>query len=322
VLDRDRYRFARVYSGGSWSPELRAPLTQPGVNVQAGEYLLAVNSRELRASDNVYAFFEGLASKEVVLRVGRDPGGAGARDVTVVPVEDEEGLRHHAWIEDNRRAVDQATGGRVAYIYVPNTSHEGFASFNRYFFSQVGKEAAIVDERFNEGGQLADYIIDYLRRPILSRVVGRDGHDWSSPSEAIYGPKVMIVNEMAGSGGDALPWYFRKAGIGTLVGKRTWGGLVGIGGYPLLIDGGSVTAPRAAVYGLSGQWEVENHGVEPDVEVDLDPQLYRKGHDSQLERAIQVVLQQLKDHPAPVYARPSYPDYHRNDGLGAGAPAQ
>jgi tricorn protease len=319
VLDRDRYRFARVYGGESWDPALRAPLTGPGVNVQAGEYLLAVNSRELHASDSVYAFFEGLAGKQVVLRVGRDPAGGDAREVTVVPVEDEEGLRQRAWIETNRRTVDQATGGRVAYVYVPDTGHGGFTSFNRYFFSQAGKEAVIIDERYNEGGRLADYIIDYLRRPILSRVTGRDGHDWSTPSGAIYGPKVMIVNEMAGSGGDALPWYFRKAGLGPLVGKRTWGGLVGIGGYPRLIDGGEVTAPRAAIYGLAGQWEVENHGVEPDIDVDLDPQLYRNGHDSQLERAIQAVLQQLKEHPTPVYVRPPYPDYHRDDGLGAGA---
>jgi tricorn protease len=289
--------------------------------VQAGEYLLAVNGRELRAGDNVYGFFAGLANRETVLRVGRDPEGAGARDVTVVPVEDEEGLRHNAWVEGNRRSVDQASGGRVAYVYVPNTSREGFASFNRYFFSQVGKQAVIIDERFNEGGQLADYIIDYLRRPMLSRVVGREGHEWASPSEAIYGPKVMIINEMSGSGGDALPWYFRKAGVGSLVGKRTWGGLVGIGGYPQLIDGGGVTAPRAAVYGLSGQWEVENQGVAPDIEVDLDPRLHRAGHDSQLDRAIEAALQQLKEHPLPVYTHPPYPDYHRSDGLGAAATA-
>ena len=141
----------------------------------------------------------------------------------MVPVESEEGLRHLAWIESNRRKVDQATGGRVAYVYVPNTAGDGYTSFNRYFFSQVGKEAAIIDERFNEGGQLADYIIDYLRRPIMSKVVTREGHDWSSPSEAIYGPKVMIINEMSGSGGDALPWYFRKAGIGPLIGKTNLG---------------------------------------------------------------------------------------------------
>jgi len=322
ALENGRYRITRVYGGESWNPSLRSPLIQPGVNAKAGEYLLAVNSRELRSTDNVYAFFEGLAGKAAVLRVGPNADGAGAREVTVVPVESEEGLRHYAWIEGNRRTVEQATGGKVAYVYVPNTAHEGFTSFNRYFFSQVGKQGAIIDERFNEGGQLADYIIDYLRRPMMSRVVSREGHEWSTPSQAIYGPKVMIINQMAGSGGDALPWYFRKAGIGPLIGKRTWGGLVGIGGYPQLIDGGQVTAPRAAVYGLQGQWEVENHGVEPDIDVDLDPQLYRKGRDSQLEKAIAVVLEQLKQHPAPVYAHPAYPNYHLHDDLGSGPPAQ
>lgn len=323
AIQDGRYRITRVYGGGeSWNPALRAPLTQPGVNVKAGEYLLAVGSRELHGTDNVYAFFQGLAGKETVLRVGPHPDGSGAREVTVVPIASEQGLRHYAWVEGNRRTVDQATGGRVAYVYVPNTGRGGFESFNRYFFSQVGKQAAIIDERFNEGGQLADYIIDYLRRPIMSRVVSRDGHEWSSPSQAIYGPKVMMINEMSGSGGDALPWYFRKAGLGPLIGKRTWGGLVGIGGYPQLIDGGTVTAPRAAIYGLHGQWEVENHGVAPDVDVDLDPRLYRQGHDSQLDRAIEVVLQELKDHPPPVYARPAYPNYHLHDGLGVGPPVQ
>jgi tricorn protease len=252
-----------------------------------------------------------------VLKVSHNSEGKDPRDVTVVPVESEEGLRHLAWIEGNRRIVDQATGGRVAYVYVPNTASGGYTNFNRYFFSQVGKEGVIIDERFNEGGQLADYIIDYLRRPILSKVVTREGHDWSSPSEAIYGPKVMIINEMSGSGGDALPWYFRKAALGPLVGKKTWGGLVGIGGYPELLDGGHVTAPRAAIYGLKGEWEVENVGVAPDIEVDLDPAAYRNGHDAQLDKAIEVVMQQLKEHPLPQYQRPAYPNYHEKDGLGA-----
>jgi tricorn protease len=202
-------------------------------------------------------------------------------------------------------------------VYVPNTAGGGYTSFNRYFFSQVGKEAAIVDERYNEGGQLADYIIDYLRRPILSRVAGREGADWSSPSQAIYGPKVMIINQMSGSGGDALPWYFRKAGIGPIVGKRTWGGLVGIGGYPTLIDGGTVTAPRAAIYGLKGEWEVENVGVPPDFEVDLEPQAFRAGRDAQLEKAIEVVMQKLKENPLPTYPRPAYPNYQQGSDLAA-----
>ncbi len=316
-IESGRYRFAKVYDGENWNPGMQAPLTQPGVNVKAGDYLLAVNGRDLSASDNLYSFFQETAGKQVVLKVGAHPDGKGSRDVTVVPVDSEENLRHLAWIESNRRRVDAATGGRIAYMHIPNTAGDGYTSFNRYFFSQVGKEGAIIDERFNEGGQLADYIIDYLRRPIMSKVVTREGHDWSSPSEAIYGPKVMIINEMSGSGGDALPWYFRKAGIGPLIGKRTWGGLVGIGGYPELLDGGRVTAPRAAIYGLNGEWEVENHGVAPDFEVDLEPAAWRQGHDAQLEKAIEVVMQQLKEHPLPQYKRPAYPNYHEHDDLGA-----
>lgn len=316
ALDSGRYRFEHIYDGENWNPKLQAPLTQPGVNVKAGEYLLAVNARELHASDNVYSFFEATAGKQVVLRVGPKADGSGARDVTVVPVDDEHALRQRAWIEDNRRKVDQATGGRVAYVYVPDTGNNGFTSFNRYFFAQVGKEAVIVDERFNKGGQLADYIVDYLSRKLLNKVASRDGLDWDSPSQAIYGPKVMLINEMAGSGGDALPWYFRKMAIGPLIGKRTWGGLVGIGGYPVLIDGGSLTAPRAAIYGLQGDWEVENHGVAPDFDVELDPQAFRAGHDTQLDKAIQVVLQQLKEHPATPIKRPAYPNYHQHDDLG------
>jgi len=317
TLENGRYRIARVYDGENWNPGNQAPLTQPGVNVKAGDYILAVNGRDLHASDNIYSFFEETAGKQVVLKVGANPDGKDSRDVTVVPVESEENLRHLAWIENNRRRVDAATGGRVAYVHVPNTAGGGYTSFNRYFFSQVGKEAAIIDERFNEGGQLADYIIDYLRRPMLSKVVTREGHDWTSPSEAIYGPKVMIINEMSGSGGDALPWYFRKAGIGPLIGKRTWGGLVGIGGYPELLDGGHVTAPRAAIYGLNGDWEVENHGIPPDYEVDLEPAAWRSGRDAQLEKAIEVVMQQLKEHPLPQIKRPPYPNYHEHDDLGA-----
>jgi tricorn protease len=318
TLENGRYRIGKIFDGENWNPGLQAPLTQPGVNVKVGDYVLAVNGRELRSSDNIYSFFEETAGKQVVLKVGANADGKESREVTVVPVDSEENLRHLAWIESNRRKVDQATGGRVAYVYVPNTAGAGYTSFNRYFFSQVGKDGLIVDERFNEGGQLADYIIDYLRRPLMSKVVTREGHDWSSPSEAIYGPKVMIINQMSGSGGDALPWYFRKAGLGPLVGKRTWGGLVGIGGYPELLDGGYVTAPRAAIYGLNNEWEVENHGVAPDYDVDLDPAAYRRGHDAQLDKAIEVVMEQLKQHPLPEHPRPAYPNYHQHDDSGSG----
>ena len=311
TIENGRYRFARVYDGENWNPQLHAPLTQPGVNVKAGEYLLAVNGRELRSPDNVYSFFNGTAGTQVVLKVGNSPDGKDSRQVTVVPVPGEAGLRHLAWVEDNRRKVDQMTGGRVAYVHLPDTAGGGYTNFNRYYFAQVGKEAAVLDERFNHGGSLADYIIDYLRRPIMSWVATREGEDFSSPAAAIYGPKVMVINEFAGSGGDAMPWYFRKAGIGQLVGKKTWGGLVGIGGYPQLMDGGAVTAPRWAIYGLSGDWEVENRGIAPDVEVEYDPQLWRAGHDPQLEKAVEIVLDELKKHPLPNYKKPPYPDYQQ-----------
>ena len=315
-VDRGRYRFARVYNGENWNPKLRAPLTQPGVNVRAGEYLLAVRGRELRATDNVYQVFEGTAGKAVALRVGPNADGKDSREVTVVPVESELPLRQLAWIEDNRRKVEQMSGGRVAYVYLPNTAGGGFTNFNRYYFSQTDKQAAVIDERFNTGGDIADYIIDNLRRPPMSRVTTREGEDYTYPFGSIYGPKVMLINEMAGSGGDALPWYFRRTGIGPLVGKKTWGGLVGIYDYPELMDGGGITAPRIAIYGLNGEWEVENRGVAPDIEVEYDPRLVRQGHDPQLEKAVEVVLELLAKNPPPQFKKPPYPNYHTG---GAGA---
>ena len=315
-LENGRYRFARVYDGENWNPELQAPLTPPGVNVHAGDYLLAINGRELTAAQSVYGALEGTANRQTVIRVGATADGKNARDVTVVPLASETALRNRAWIEANRRRVDEATGGRVAYAYVPNTGGGGYTSFNRYFFPQVGKEALILDERYNEGGQIADYIVDLLRRPLMSKVTTREGLDWSSPSQAIYGPKVLLINEMSGSGGDALPWYFRKAGLGPLVGKRTWGGLVGIGGYPELIDGGSVTAPSGAIYGLDGQWEVENQGIAPDIDVERDPALVRLGRDPQLEAAIAAAMQALTVSPQVPHPKPPYPNYHTTDGLG------
>jgi len=311
-VENGRYRFARVYSGENWNPDLQAPLTQPGINVAAGEYLLAVNGRELRASDNIYSFFETTAGKGVLLRVGPNPDGTGSREVTVVPVESEAQLRHLAWIEDNRRKVEQLTGGRVAYVYMPDTAFGGYTNFNRFFYAQVGKEAAIVDERFNAGGNLATDIVEMLSRKLMSMVATRDGELEQQPQGAIFGPKVMIINEFAGSGGDAMPWYFKRAGVGKLIGKRTWGGLVGRAFAPGLMDGGFVTAPGSAVFNpMTGQWEVENIGVAPDIEVELDPALVRQGKDPQLEKAIETVMAELEKNPLPKPKRPAYPDYHK-----------
>ncbi len=313
-IENGRYRFARVYSGENWNPELRAPLTQPGVNVEAGEHLLEVNGRDVRPPANLFSFFEGTAGKQVRLRVGPDPAGAGSREVTVVPIENEMGLRHLAWIEENRRKVDQATAGRVAYVYLPNTAEAGYANFNRYYFSQVDKQAAIIDERFNGGGMAADYIIDAMRRPLMNYWATRYGEIFTTPLASIFGPKVMIINEYAGSGGDAMPWYFRRARIGPLIGKRTWGGLVGIFGFPPLLDGGFVTAPNLAFFNPEGEWDVENRGVAPDIEVEFDPAAWRAGRDPQLEKAIEVVLAALKKTPLPTPKKPAYPNYHSAGG--------
>jgi len=199
---------------------------------------------------------------------------------------------------------------------MPNTGGSGYTNFNRYFYSQLDRQALILDERYNEGGYIADYVVDVLKRFPLSGAVERDGKAVHDPAGAIFGPKVMLINQNSGSGGDAMPWYFRKAGIGKLVGTRTWGGLVGIGGYPTLLDGGHVNAPRYAIYGLNGEWEVENHGIAPDVAVEELPKDVAAGHDRQLETGVQLVLDELKAHPVPEIPIPPFPNYHKSDGLG------
>ncbi len=307
VID-GRWRISRILQGENWNPKLTAPLTQPGVNVAEGEFILAVNGRDLRPDTEIYRAFEGLAGKQTVLTVGPKADGTGSRKVTVVPVGNEGALRLRTWMEDNRRKVDQLSGGRVAYVYLPDTATGGFANFNRYYFSQVGKEAVVIDERFNHGGDIADYIVEQMKRTPQMINTTREGADVVEPAQAIFGPKVMIINQQSGSGGDALPWLFKKANLGPLVGSQTWGGLVGIGNYPPLIDGGSITAPRWALYGTKGEWEVENHGIAPDIEVEMDPYLIRQGHDPQLERAVQEALDGLKKTPPPTFVRPANPD--------------
>ena len=316
TVENGRYRISKILGGQNWTPGLASPLTLPGVYVKQGEYLLAVNGRELHAGDNLYSFFEGTAGKQTVLHVGPNADGKDARDVTVIPIPDEDGLRNLDWVESNRRKVDELSGGKVAYVYMPNTGGAGYTNFNRYFYSQLDKQALVLDERWNEGGYIADYIVDVLKRFPLSGAIERDGKPIHDPVGAIFGPKVMLINQNSGSGGDAMPWYFRKAEIGKLVGTRTWGGLVGIGGYPSLLDNGYVMAPRYAIYGLKGEWEVENHGIAPDVPVEDLPKDYAEGHDRQLETGVQLVLDELKANPIPEIPIPPYPNYHKDDGLG------
>jgi tricorn protease len=310
AIEHGHYRITRIFTGGKWNPELYAPLAQPGLKVKEGDYLLAVNGNPLDGSMNIYQAFEDLAGKTVTLTVGPNPGPQDSHTIIVKTIPSEAALRHAAWIDHNIELVDRLSGGKIAYVYLPDTAWGGFTNFNRYFFSQVDKQGVVIDERFNHGGQLADYIVDYLMRQPQSLIVSRWGRMQVSPPEAIYGPKVMVINQYAGSGGDALPWLFKMDHVGTLVGERTWGGLVGIYGYPSLMDGGSITAPRIAVEGLDNTFPVENHGVSPDVTVWQDPQLVRQGHDPQLERAVEIAMQQLEAHPLPQYQRPPWRNYH------------
>jgi tricorn protease len=306
AVENGRYRFKKVFGGLNWNPELRAPLTEPGAEVKSGEYLLAVNGKDLRPPANLYAMFESTAGKIVEITVGPNPDGTGSRTVEVVPITSESALRNRDWVEGNLKKVEQATGGRVAYVYVPNTTTLGHTYFKRYYYPQADKDAIIVDERFNGGGLVADYYIDHLRQPLVSYWNTRYGADFKTPSASIQGPKVLIADEMAGSGGDLFPWMWRKFKLGPIVGKRTWGGLVGTLGFPVLMDGGSVTAPNLAIWTEDG-WVVENVGVPPDVEVDQTPAEVIAGRDPQLEKAIQIVLDELKKNPPKKLPRPPYP---------------
>ncbi|MBN2496371.1 MAG: PD40 domain-containing protein [Deltaproteobacteria bacterium] len=308
-IDRGRYRFERVLHGENWNADLRAPLTEPGARVEVGEYLLEIDGRELGASDNVHAALEHRAGTPVRLRVGPRPDGRGSRELRVVPIESEQALRHRAWIAEMRRRTDELGRGEVAYVYLPNTARQGYESFNRYYFAGIDRQAVVIDERFNGGGYAADYIVDHLRRALLNYWCTREGGDFTTPLGAIFGPRVMIINEFAGSGGDALPWYFRRMGLGPLVGKRSWGGLVGIFDYPRLIDGAFLTAPRLAFWSPDGAWDVENRGVAPDVEVELDPAAWRRGRDPQLEKAVEMALEALERRPPVRHRRPAYPRY-------------
>ena len=294
-----RYRIARIYDTESWNPDLRAPLAVPGANVSTGDYLLAVNGVELKAPDSIYRLLDGTADRQTVLTINSNPEMDGSRQVTITPIANEQGLRTRAWVEANRRKVDQLSGGKLAYVYLPNTGQPGYTSFNRYYFAQQDKEGAVIDERFNGGGSAADYIIDVLQRDFdgyFNNVAG-DRYPFTSPAAGIWGPKVMIINEMAGSGGDLMPWMFHYRKIGLLVGKRTWGGLVHTADTPTFIDGGSMIAPRGGFFTREGKWAVENEGQGPDVDVENWPKDVIAGHDPQLERAVTEAVRMLKEKP-------------------------
>jgi tricorn protease len=299
-----RYFFQRIYPGDNSREAYRSPLTEPGVNVKEGDFLLAVDGHELKAPANPYASLVNTLGRTVTLTVAADPAGKGERDVVVRPVENELDLREKAWIDHNRAVVDQASGGKIGYLYLSDMDEKGMEQFVRQFYAQIRKEGLIVDVRWNGGGFIDQLLLERLRRVLVGMETNREGVPFPIPGQVLHGYMACLINHYSASDGDIFPYYFRKYGLGPLIGTRTWGGVRGIRGYWPLADGGYVTIPEASIYGLDSDWVIENHGVDPDVEVDDLPGDVMAGEDAQLDTAIQTLMEKIKAHPMTLPARP------------------
>lgn len=312
------YKISKIYNGESWNPSTKAPLSAPGLEAQVGDYLLAVNGIELKAPINPYSLFEQTSGRQTLLTVNSSSSLDSAKEIRVVPVTSDRNLRSIDWVEGNRRKVDELSEGKLAYVYIPNTGGGGFTSFNRYYFAQQDKKGVVLDERNNGGGSAADYIIDVMSRTLLGYFNSKanDNRPWTTPIAGIWGPKVMIINERAGSGGDLLPYMFKEKDLGPLIGTRTWGGLVGTWDTPPLIDGGRIVAPRGGFYDTDGNWAVEGEGVAPDIKVIQEPKLVLQGRDPQLEKAVEVALEKLEGNEFKLQPEPAAPiRWKRPDGF-------
>ena len=303
------YRIARIYAGDAWWPDTAGPLSMPGLEVGEGDYLLAIDGVELRPPTNPYRRLDGTAGRTITVTVSSSPALDDGRNIVVAPIANESFQRMWAWVAANQARVDELSGGRLAYVWLPNTSRNGYEFFNRMYYAQKDREGAVIDERNNGGGSAADYIVDMLDRELTGYFSSPAGgrKPWTQPMAGLFGPKVMIVNESAGSGGDLLPYLFRFRGIGPLVGTRTWGGLVGSWDTPPLIDGGFFVAPRGGFFDVDGQWAVEGEGVAPDIEVRNDPAPVIAGGDPQLEAAVREALRLLETEKVTLKPEPAPP---------------
>lgn len=308
-IENGYYKISKIYDGEQWNPDIEAPLGLTGQKVKEGDFILEVNGRSISSKDNIYEHFAQTSGRTVSILVNSKASKSGAERVYVKPVSNEYRLRYIEWVESNRRKVDEMSDGKLAYVYIPNTSGPGFTSFNRYYFSQQDKKGVVLDERNNGGGSAADYMIDILTREPIGYFNSKagDNRPWTSPIAGLWGPKVMIINERAGSGGDLLPYMFKKKDIGPLVGTRTWGGLVGTWDTPRFIDGGRMVAPRGGFYDTDGEWAVEGVGVAPDVEEIDDPKMALQGRDAQLEKAVEEALKLLKTEEFEMQPEPEAP---------------
>ena len=308
VAKQGRWQIKRIYTTESWNPGLSAPLAQPDLKVMEGDFIISIDGKDLTTDKDPYQLLDGKAGVQTVLTINRQPSPEGAWTIRIEPIQNENALRQRGWVEDNRRKVDELSHGKLGYVWVPNTGGAGFVNFNRYFFAQQDKEGAVIDERFNGGGNLDDYMVDLmvrrLRAAITNEVPG--GRAFRLPA-GILGPKVLLINELAGSGGDFFPWAFRHQKVGPLIGTRTWGGLVKSSVHYSFVDGGAMTAPDNAVFDpVAHKWIAENEGVAPDIEQKLDAVSLSKGIDPQLAKAVQECLRLLEQEPAPAVEHPPY----------------
>lgn len=318
IAENGYYKITKIYTGEQWNPTTTAPLALPGIKVKEGDYILAINGQNLTAGMNPYSLLEQTAGREITITVNSLPNSTNAREVLVKPITNENALRTFHWMEQNRKKVAELSGGKLAYVYVPNTGGRGFAYFNRYYFAQQDKKGVIIDERNNGGGSAADYMIDIMSRELFGYFNSKanDNRPWTTPMAGIWGPKVMLINERSGSGGDLLPYMFHAKNIGPLVGTRTWGGLVGTWDTPRFIDGGRMVAPRGGFYDKDGKWAVEGEGIAPDIEVIQEPKAVLEGRDPQLEKAVETALKLLETQTFELKPEPPAPvRWRRPDGF-------
>ncbi|MGC4034916.1 MAG: PDZ domain-containing protein [Chitinophagaceae bacterium] len=315
LIQKDgRWQIKRIFTTESWNPGLSAPLAQPDLKVKEGDFIIKIDGNDLSADTDPYSLLDGKANKQTVLTINNKATSEGAWKITVAPIDNEDGLRQRAWVEDNRRKVEELSKGRLGYVWVPNTGGPGFVSFNRYYFAQQDKEGAVIDERFNGGGLLDDYMVDLMVRRLRASYTNEvpGGVPGRLPA-GILGPKALLINEMAGSGGDFFPWAFRHQKVGPLIGTRTWGGLVKSSVHYGFIDGGAMTAPDNAIFDpIANKWIAENEGIAPDIEQKIDALSASKGRDVQLEKAVEEVLKLLEKEPTPKVVHPEYSKPARN----------
>ncbi len=310
-LSRDRsgmYRIDRILEGENWMEGRRSPLTEPGLNVETGQFIVSVNGRPVSEMRNIQEALVGTAGKPVVLGIHTRPQLQGARAVTVVPTDNEAQLYYYSWVRENIRRVDAATGGRVGYIHVPDMGPAGLNEFIKHYYPQLTKEALIIDVRGNGGGNVSPMLIERLRREAIMMTRARGRAPTANPTGVMPGPMITLMNEFSASDGDIFPYRFRASGLGKLVGKRSWGGVVGIWGSLPFVDGGSLQKPESALYDIQGrEWIIEGYGVDPDIVVDNDPWLEFTGTDQQLNRGIQEILKELAERPGTLPPPPPYP---------------